>query len=241
MTKIFEKEYNLRAADFDCWQRLRPASIMDLFQDAAGIHASLLGVGTNELARKNTVWVLVKQRFRICSDAAMYQKVKLRTWPLPPDRVGYRREYLVLDEQDNIIVEGSSEWVLMDFDARKIVPAGDIYPLESYCEDKNFTGRFPRVRSFEATLETPFFTPPWSDFDINGHVNNTKYPNYVLDAISPGKNEVLRSLCIEYHREILPGENISLSIRREGGSVLARGENSLGEKMFSCSMEFAES
>ena len=71
-------------------------------------------------------------------------------------------------------------------------------------------------------------------------MNNTKYPNYVLDAIAPKKNEKLRELRIEYHREILPNESVSVIIRREGGSVLARGENKAGEKMFSCSMEFEE-
>ena len=238
MNRIFEDTYNLRAADFDRWSRLRPAAIMDLFQDIAGRHANDLGVGLKSLWEKKIVWVLVKLRFRILGEAAMYQRVKLRTWPLPPDRVGYRREYLILDENDNIIVEGSSEWVHMDFESRRIVPAGDIYPLSEYYDRVNFTERFPRLRSFEPTEEIYRILPPWSDFDMNGHVNNTKYPNFVLDAVCPGENEALSSLSIEYHREVLPGEAISIVCRREGAQLMAKGENSLGEKMFSCRMEF---
>ncbi len=239
MNKVFEDIYNLRAADFDRWERLRPASILDLFQDIAGRHANILGVGATELLKKNTVWVLVKVRFQVLKEARMYQRVKLRTWPLPPDRVGYRREYLILDEEDNIIVKGSSDWVLMDFESRKIVPAGNIYPLTEYCEKRNFEERFPRLRSFEPDGELYSFLPPWSDFDMNGHINNTKYANFVLDAVSPGPDEHLRELRIEYHREVLPGERLSILTRRDGDSLLARGENSEGEKMFSCFMEFS--
>ena len=227
MNRSFEDSYSLRAADFDRWENLRPASIMDLFQDIAGRHANILGVGAADLIKKNTVWVLVKQRFRILRDTKMYQRVKVRTWPLPPDRVGYRREYLISDENGEAIVEGSSEWVLMDFEARKIVPAGQIYPLSEYCEKRNFEDRFPRLRSFEPNTEPYFCQPPYSDFDINGHVNNTKYPNFVLDAINPQAREKLRELRIEYHREVLPGEKLSILIRRDGEALLARGENSM--------------
>lgn len=238
MNRSFEDSYSLRAADFDRWENLRPASIMDLFQDIAGRHANILGVGATDLIKKNTVWVLVKQRFRVLKDTKMYQRVKVRTWPLPPDRVGYRREYLISDEKGDAIVEGSSEWVLMDIESRKIVPAGQIYPLSEYCEKKNFGDRFPRLRSFEPSLEPYSCRPPYSDFDVNGHVNNTKYPNFVLDAINPGPGEKLKELRIEYHREVLPGEELGILIRREGDTLLARGESSTGERMFSCYMEF---
>lgn len=238
MNRSFEDIYRLRAADFDRWERLRPASVLDIFQDIAGRHANILGVGKDPLLKKNIVWVIVKVRFRVLRTVKMYDAVRVRTWPLPPERIGYRREYLISDEEGHPVVEGSSEWVLMDFASRKIVAGGDIYPLSEFCTDSAFPERFPRLRSFEADGEVSTMLPPWSDFDINGHVNNTKYPNYVLDAISPDRGKLLRSLSLEYHREVLPGEELHILTRSDGGSVLARGENSEGEKMFSCRMEF---
>jgi len=238
MNRIFEDSYRLRAADFDRWERLRPASILDIFQDIAGRHANILGVGKDSLLEKNLVWVIVKLRFRVLRQVKMYDSVRVRTWPLPTERIGYRREYLICDEDGSPVVEGSSEWVLMDFENRKIVPGGDIYPLTEYCMDTAFPGRFPRLRSFEPDGKGCTLLPPWSDFDINGHVNNTKYANYVLDAISLDENQKLCALSMEYHREVLPGEKLHILCGSDGSSVLARGENSEGEKMFSCRIEF---
>ncbi|MBR2880461.1 MAG: hypothetical protein IKC02_07305, partial [Oscillospiraceae bacterium] len=107
MNRIFEDTYNLRAADFDRRRKLRPAAIMDLFQDIAGRHANALGVGLEDLLKKNIVWILVKIRFRVLKDAHMYQRVCVRTWPLPPQRMGYEREYVISDENGEPIVEGS--------------------------------------------------------------------------------------------------------------------------------------
>ncbi len=238
MNKIYETAYNLRATDFDRWSRLRPASILELFQDIAGRHADDLGIGLEPMLEKNLVWVIVKARFRILKSARMHQTVRIRTWPLHPERVGYTREFIIFDENGDSIVEGSSEWVLMDFVNRKIIPAGEIYPLDEFCEIRNYPGRFPRLRSFEADGEAYSFAPPYSDFDMNGHVNNTRYANFVMDAMVPNESEALKEFRIEYHREVLPGETLNIFSRREENAFLARGENSAGEKMFTCHLEF---
>ncbi len=237
MNRVFEDIYNLRAADFDRWSKLRPAAIMDLFQDIAGRHANALGVGLEDLLKKNIVWILVKLRFRVLKDARMYQQVKVRTWPLPPQRIGYEREYVIADEKGEAIAEGSSEWVLMDFSSRRIIKLDELYPLESFCETRNYEGRFPRLRAFEGEGEVYSFLPPYSDFDMNGHVNNTKYANFVFDALSPDESFSLKEFQMEYHREVLPGERLNIVLARQEGAILARGENDEGVKMFTCRIE----
>lgn len=237
MNSIFEGSYNLRAADFDRWSTLRPAAIMDLFQDVAGRHANELGAGTDALMKKNVVWILVKLRFRVLKDARMYQRVRVRTWPLPPQRISYEREYVITDDNGETIVEGSSEWVLMDFSDRRIVKLDDIYPLERFCEKRNYEERFPRLRAFEGEEKVYSFLPPYSDFDMNGHINNTKYANFVFDALSPEKPLFLKEFQMEYHREVLPGEKLNIVLARQDGAIFARGENDAGDRMFSCRIE----
>jgi len=240
MNKVFTASYSLRAADFGLYSRLRPSSILDIFQDVAGRHAIELGCDGPALSRRNLAWVIVKLRYRVLAEAKMYQPVLVSTWPLPPGRIGYQREYRIADEQGNTIVEGSSEWVLMDISARRITSAGNIYPLSEYCQEKVFSDGFPRLRNFEPQGEAYSFLPPFSDFDLNGHVNNTKYANFVLDSLKPEKRDVISSFQLDYHREVLPGVELSLLHRRDGNVVQARGDSAQGEKMFSCRIEFAD-
>ena len=240
MNRIYTARYTLRAADFGLYSRLRPSSILDIFQDVAGRHAIELGCDGPTLLRRDLAWVIVKLRYRVLAPAKMYQSVVVSTWPLAPGRIGYQREYRIADEQGNTIVEGSSEWVLMDVSARRIAAAGNIYPLNEYCGEKLFSDGFPRLRNFEPQDETYSCLPPFSDFDLNGHVNNTKYANFVLDALQPQPKDVISSFQLDYHREVLPGVKLNIVHRRDGNTVLARGDNEQGEKMFSCRIEFAE-
>lgn len=239
MNKIFSSVYNLRAADFGVYSRLRPSSILDIFQDVAGRHAIELGCDGPTLLKKNLAWVIVKLRYRVLRPARMYQPVTVSTWPLAPGRIGYQREYRISGENGETLVEGSSEWVLMDISSRRIAAVGNVYPLDEYCEEKVFSDGFPRLRSFDAEGNSYNTLPPFSDFDLNGHVNNTKYANYVLDALCLSENEVISSFQLDYHREVLPGKSLEILHRREGNAILARGEHE-GEKMFSCRIELAE-
>lgn len=239
MNNIYTAPYTLRSCDFGIYSRLRPASILELFQDVAGRHSICLGCGTADLMKKGLAWVLVRQRCRILSEAQMHQSVLVSTWPLAPGRVGYRREYRLSSQSGRVIAEGSSEWVIIDIASRRIVPSWDIYPLDSFRDECIFPDGFPRLHSFQPEAEPYRIKPAFSDFDMNGHVNNTKYANYVLDAISPRPEEVISAFRLDFHREILPGTEVNIVSHREGDLVFARGESTDGEKMFSCCVEFS--
>ena len=45
MKKLWQREYTLRAGDFDKFDRIKPSAVLDLFQDVAGQHAEEIGVG----------------------------------------------------------------------------------------------------------------------------------------------------------------------------------------------------
>ncbi len=238
MQARFEREYWLRTSDFDRYGRLQPASILDLFQDAAGGHAAVLGIGGNVMIEKQLMWVLTKVRYQVLAPAHMFQKVKVQTWPLTPSRIGFQREYCIRDEQDGILVKGSSQWVLMHAQKRSFMPVKDVYPMDlEFSTEQMFEGKIQRIRDFEPQGEAFALQPGFSDLDINGHVNNTKYANYVLNALRPAAEEAIVSLQIDYHRELQEGAKVLVEKRREDGLVLACGRNEAGDNMFACRME----
>ena len=98
MKDLWEKEYYLRAADFDKYNRIKPSAILELFQDAAGQHALEIGVGFDDMFARSYLWVLTRIKFKILSNPENYQKVIIKTWPLAPNRLSYRREYCIENE-----------------------------------------------------------------------------------------------------------------------------------------------
>ena len=235
MNPSLEVSYPLRACDFDCRKQLQPASVLDLFQDAAGRHSVEMGIGIEQLLKENKLWMVSSIYYEVVNTAEMYQQVKLRTWPLTPSMVMFPREYVMEDEQGNVLVKGTSQWAVIDGKQRKILPAKGIYPEELTCLDERvFPTKLPRLRDFESVGEGYTVVPSFSQLDCNGHVNNTKYANFVLDALQLPDGASIHTFHIHYRKELLLGDPVTLYSRCENGVYDVMGKNRGGESMFHC-------
>lgn len=239
MNKTFEKTYYLRASDFDKFEHIKPSAVLDLFQDAAGQHAIELGVGFEDMLKRNYLWVLTKIKFKIISTPKKYQMVIVKTWPLKPNRLNYRREYSIENENGERLVVGSSEWVVIDSEKRKFVSDPDLYPIkDGFNDELIFEEKLGRNGDFEISGTPYVINPSFCDLDINNHVNNTKYANYVLDAINPDENLELKVFQIEYKKEVFQGTILNIYKTSNENTILAKGLNEQGDTMFNCKLEF---
>lgn len=238
MSVRFEREYFLRTSDFDCYGRLRPSGIMDLFQDVAGAHAEELGCGFAEFAQKDMLWVLVRLKFEILSQPEVSSCVRVKTWPLAPTRAGFRREYFIEDINGKLLVKGASDWVIMHRELRKLMPAKDVYSIkEGFITEQAFPERLSKIHDFECENEGFKISTNFSDLDRNMHVNNIKYMDFVLNALNPAETDSIRAVQIDYRKEVLAGTTLAVQTKREGNSVLAKGIDQNGDVMFLCQIK----
>lgn len=239
MKVLWEKEYTLRANDFDKYNRIKPSAVLELFQDAAGQHAIELGVGFDDMIKRSYLWVLTRIKFKIISNPKSYQRVSVKTWPLEPNRLSYRREYSIENENGERLIIGSSEWMIIDSEKRCLVSDPDLYPFkEGFNTEMMFEERLSKVKNFEGEGEPRIVNAGFSELDVNNHVNNTKYANYVLDAIVPSPDDILDTFQIDYRKELMEGDLIEIHHKREEGLALAKGLNKEGDTAFICRLEY---
>lgn len=234
MKNFYEKEIHLRSSDFDINKRLLPSAVLDLFQIVAGEHANILGCGSDNLLEKELLWVLVRTKYEVYKQPEMYQKVAVKTWPLAPSRAGFQREYIVRSDNGETFIKGTSEWVVINKNTRRMVRTEGIYPEDlNHLEDKNFPDRLSKIADFEQVGEGYFVSPGYSQLDINGHVNNTKYANYAIDALNI-QDLNITSLQIDYRKEVYLNEKVEIFVKRENKNILVKGIDSEEKVKFAC-------
>ncbi len=239
MRKLWQREYILRASDFDKYDKIKPSAVLDLFQDAAGQHAEEIGVGFADLIKHGYMWVLVRTKFEIINAPTRYQKVVINTWPLPPNRINYKREYSIKDQGGNLLIKGSSEWVVIDSVKRRFLSVPDLYPFkDGFHEEVMFEDKLQKIRDFEIDCDCHTVNAGFSDLDVNGHVNNTKYANYAIDAINPSADDTIRCFQIDYRKEVMQGTQLNVYYLREDGLITVKGLNNDGDIMFACKIDF---
>lgn len=238
MQRVLEATYPLRVSDFDCRRQLQPAGVLDLFQDAAGRHSADMGIGFDTMLEQHKMWILSGVQYRVIQTPNMYQTVRLHTWPLAPGAVTFRREYRMEDLQGNVLVLGTSDWAIIDSEKRKLLPAKGMYPFDSgFSEEKCFAEKMPHLRDFEPEREGMKFIPRFSQLDMNGHVNNTKYANFVLDALALKPQETIDTFQIHYQHELRLDQAVTVYTKRVENLCFAMGKNDGNETMFHCQIK----
>lgn len=240
------RSYVMRTRDFDRARRIKPSAILDLFQEIAQVQADSMGIGSDDLAPQGVFWAVVRQKFEVVSQPRMGEPIWARTWPYTSSRFAFQRDYQLRDDAGNLLVKATSEWVLMNREKRAFEPlTGHFDESIKFCEERNFPKKARKIRDFDTEgLEAFRVVPGESTVDLNGHVNNACYADFVTDALAklmPGRlDTAVKTYQFDYRHEVLAGEPLYLyAIEPQPGDIRVKGENEDGEVAFAAEIGLA--
>ncbi|MGI6033556.1 MAG: acyl-[acyl-carrier-protein] thioesterase [Coriobacteriales bacterium] len=242
MTIAHEQEYQLRTGDFDRYEHVQPASVLDVFQDIAGISAdNTPSMSYEEMKARGYFWAITRIKYEVMRQPKMHERVIGRTWPLAPSRAGFQREYTIRSLSDELLVRGTSKWIVMDFANRSLVNAADVYQgPDDFSDETTFPDKLRKLKTIEPQGEPVRCTPAYTDIDLNGHVNNIRYANFALNAFGEGAARGVKTLQIDYRHEVQLGQTLEIyTATRETGEAVAQGMLEDGSLSFVCQFEFA--
>lgn len=243
MDMSYTAQYFVSPLHADCFGRCKPSSLLRFAQDAAEAHCLHLGTDWDTMAKKNYFWAVIRQRLEITRLPRTGETITVKTWPMPT-KVAYPRATEGFDADGNSLFKVISIWVIMDMQSRAMVlpgkngveVAGTVFGTELRAP-----GGLPACTPEQEILRTVSY----SDLDINGHMNNTRYLDWICDLLSAAyhKEHPLKAVTICYMSEALEGQQLHLGVSR--GEVF-RVDGSLPEtdvaaghtRIFSAQAEF---
>jgi len=123
------------------------------------------------------------------------------------------RDFLLFNKQNEIICKATTGWLLLDLKTLrpKILPK--VFPEVKFWDEKSalsdLPGKFPIVNDL-----TNIYTQTinYSDIDLNQHVNNAKYIEFLLNCYDEEfhKNHYMKNLMISFMSETKFGAKLEL-------------------------------
>jgi len=211
MEPIYRRTFVLDDMSVDCFGRLKLSSLLFYIQEVAGSHSQLLGTDYDTLACRRLFWAVTRHRVQITRLPSRGESVTLETWPMPTTRVAYPRSVVAYDEQGQELFRAISLWVLMDLDSRAMVLPGK----SGVIVEGTLTGSelaLPHSLMPKDMTDQQTRTVTYSCLDRNGHMNNTRYLDW-LDDLLPSSfhsDHTAREFIICYSNEAREGQQISL-------------------------------
>ena len=228
----------------DRFDRCKPSALLRFAQDAAGEHCNLLGTDWDSMAAKNYFWAVIRQKMEITRLPKSGETVTVKTWPMPTTRVAYPRATEGYDAEGNLLFKVISIWVIMDMTSRTMVLPGksgvDVAGSTTGTELKAPGGLAAMAGKHSANRTVCF-----SDLDVNGHMNNTRYIDWLCDLLPSKFHEEhpMKAVTICYMSEALEGQQLQLSwnegaVFRLDGSVSETDVSAGHTRIFSAEAQF---
>ena len=246
MELIYEQTLTITENLVDRYGRAKPSVLLYCMQEAAGQHCKLLGADHSVLSEKNLFWAVTRSRVQITRLPRLGEQIHLKTWPMPTTRVAYPRCVTAFDRDGRELFNAISLWVLMDSDTRAMVLPGksgvDVQGLLTGNEIAGPGSIVPADQSQSADRQVVF-----SELDRNGHLNNTRYMDWVADLLPAQfhKTHPAREFTICYLSEALEGQQIRMEfghtetgIFQVDGYRLQTGEHGKNTRVFSVKIQF---
>ena len=219
MQKTHAYEIQLRTRDCDMLGLWKPSAVLEAMQDAAGMHSTALGCGRETLVRSGLVWVITRCEMRFDALPRVLESVRIETFPMPLRHWFFPRHFIFRDEAGGELGAASTLWVMFDLKNRRMAEPGEVakcIPDNSDLTPPLGAPRMPRRLSGACAQSARL--PVFSEIDVNGHVNNARYADWLCDALGMETMREYRveTMQISFASEILPGEEMTLELAREG-------------------------
>ncbi|MBQ3000508.1 MAG: hypothetical protein IJD63_02030 [Oscillospiraceae bacterium] len=245
MELIYEKEYQLTDMQTDAFGRAKPSALLSFAQDIAGEHAAQLSDNWEQLQQKHLFWAVTRHYLEVFTLPKVGETVRLKTWPMVTTRVAYPRAVEGYGQDGTLLFRMVSLWVLMDTQKRSLVLPGrgglQIDGCNRGCE-----APLPVSLAPAACENTASRTVQYSELDRNGHMNNTRYLDWVDDLLPLAfhKSHTIGCCTVCYLQELLPGQSCRLHWQMDGDGLLHLDgvlSDSAGDKrIFAAQVQFRD-
>ena len=212
MESIYTQEFTINDSCVNRFGKLKLSTLLYFAQEVAGRHFDRIAMTYEQLASRGMFWAIIRQRVRITRLPKSGETIRVETWPMPNTRVAFPRSVAAYDNQGNELFQVLSLWVLMDLQTRSMILPGksgialpgtvrgdELLPPASL-PAKNLKHHRNRIVCF-------------TDLDRNGHMNNTRYLDWIADLLPSEfhENHSPSEFTVCYLSEAREGQELTVS------------------------------
>ena len=184
-------QYLIHSYEIDRHSRLSIVSAVNYFQESAWRNAEAMGLGYNDLAKKDRFWILSRMYIEMFHYPLWGESINLETWPKGMESLFALRDFRIKSaDGKQLLGAGVSAWLIIDGTTHRL------QRVEQICSDMPCYPQNAVEHKLDKIALASNMTPKtrivagYTDVDVNNHVNNVCYLNWAVNYF-PFENDKL--------------------------------------------------
>ncbi len=221
----YESVFSVVGRDVDCFSQCQAAALLSYLQET-GLLAMAEGGLTRDylMGRYHAVWMLARARYTLETPIRLEDVITIRSACYSAHGMGIYHEYEII--RDSVkIGEALALWMLVEAEKRAFFPVNRVAELSGVLDRNKKSQKLGRLALPDALTPVHRRTVRYSQADMNGHLNNSRYADLICDAIGLENMDgaYLSRLQIGYLSECLPGCTLTMYTQGQENLWYIRG------------------
>lgn len=196
----FTQQYNVRWHDTNANREITPSAILTLMQETTNQHIKTVYPSLEYIRDElHQAFILAKVYMRFYEPAYAYEDLTVETWTGVESRgFTFFRSFCV-KRGDTVIADALTNWCLIDTENHKLLPVTKFE--NNFIDEPSINIEMPRKIKFPIDNKLEYIGKRkivYSDIDYNKHMNNTHYPNMLIDFLPSPENYRVKELMLSF-------------------------------------------
>ena len=206
---VFERKHKVGVDEVNRKLLMTNRAIIVSFENTASFQSDSIHYGILDIPQTLLTWFVIDWKVRVIRRPLYGEELTIRTWGRDAARSFSYRDFEIY-VNDELCVQATSKWALLNVATRSFESVTQEL-LQRYGNDDTMSVFAERELEHMMVLDeydsrTPIVIRK-SDLDFNGHVNNVKYFDFLIDYANAPEYDDFR---ITYRKEIRKEDQVYL-------------------------------
>ena len=205
-----EKTYQVSVFEQDVNHSIKPASLLNLLQDVASCNIDNTTYSNPALNEQNLGWFLVRYRIEFDKYPTGINDIVLKTENRGVQKLSAYRDFEAFTIDGERILRATTSWLMVNLDTKSLINIEQKFPNFFHFEKREDDLELKKLRTLQEWDSEKTFHVRYEDLDMNGHVNNTVYISWAIEALGFDflTSHEIKNIDIYYKHEVRYGDDI---------------------------------
>jgi len=182
--EIYNKEIVFTFSNCNMHRKIKLSTLLTFFSDIAGEDYTVRGLSHSFLSDKGFVFLVSSYSVNFIRTPSEGEMLTIKTWEQGVSGPKINREYNIVDKNNETVISAKSIWCVVDPNTHRILrPKKFPYKEFTTNECSSIAKNCEKIK-YDELIKVAERKVGYSDIDGNGHVNNSKYGDFIIDSLS---------------------------------------------------------